>query len=256
MLQSVRQSRGMVCTSEWHPLPRPALDADTPRGDKTDARSKNDAVWEVLQPALQLATRFVPACHRIFEAMLCVESRRRVDPSRIPDNGITENKGNWIYFTTNYDRSPGSASRNPEQLGAPHMAVLDFYGFSLYETVQKFLTDRLRLQLYSSAEAWKKGENLTIKDVVWGTTSSSGAEDPGAAGITIFLGAEMIWPLLMPEFTPKEKASCTMMIVATLLHEVAVSTSISMQGAYGVVPQANVIVSSIHSSAPSNSFST
>lgn len=136
---------------------------------------------------------------------------------------------NWISFTADFDRTKGSTAAYPDDLMARSIANIDHYGFDIAAAAGEFLKERLQLQLFSCNSLWRKGKPMD--HVVWGLTESWGIDDPMGAAINISLGAEMMWPLLMPEFTQKEKASCTMMIVATLIHELAVSRPIlSLEG--------------------------
>lgn len=52
--------------------------------------------------------------------------------------------------------------------------------------------------------------------------AASYADDDGHVVHRICLNADMIWPLLVPEFTASEKASYRVTVAKTLLHEVYV----------------------------------
>lgn len=184
-------------------------------------RRKNDHVWDVIQPALQLATRFLQTDHPYFVALLDAKSRRAIDVSRLLFGNASAAKTNWISFTADFDRTKGSTAADLERFGAEPIATIDKYGFDLTAAAADFLKQRLKLQFFSSNSMWQKGKPMDR--VVWGLTESWGRNDPMGAGINISIGAEMVWPLLIPEFTHKEKASCTMMIAATVIHEMAVS---------------------------------
>jgi hypothetical protein len=211
----------MVRTGEWL---LGWVKTRTALGRPTDGRCKNDHVWDVLQPALQLVTRFLKTDHPYFVALLDAKSRRIIDASRLLFGKESTVNTNWISFTADFDPTKGSTWENPEQLGAACIAEIDDYDFDLAAAAANFLKDRLSFQIFSSNSTWQKGQ--LMDEIIWGLTETFGQRDPMGAGITISIGAEMVWPLLIPEFTPAEKASCTMMIVATMLHEFAVSISI------------------------------
>jgi hypothetical protein len=190
-----------------------------------DPRPKNDQVWEILQPVLQFVGRVLSTGHPFVGALLEPRSRRHVDPARLPATN-SANTRNWISFTLNYNKTSGFTATgfDPYQVGAEHIAVLDNHGFDLAQVALSFLMERLRLQLFSSNAEWRKGETFAGDHVYWGLTEAYGMEDPEGAGVLVSLGAEMLWPLLVSDFTPKEKASCVMMAASSMLHELGVST--------------------------------
>jgi hypothetical protein len=155
--------------------------------------------------------------------LLNAKSRRRINPSRLAYGATSALETNWISFTAQFDQGQSTANHT-EQVGSKNLNAIDYYGYDLSRAVAEFLTQRLRLNLFSCSESWKKGTPLDR--ITWGQTAGFCHEDPSAAGVSIVIGAEMLWPLLAPELTDKEKASCTMMVVATMLHELAVSRTV------------------------------
>lgn len=56
-------------------------------------------------------------------------------------------------------------------------------------------------------------------------------------GIRIYLDAELVWPLLIPEYTDSEKASHWFFLAVVILHELIVrfcSLTVCAHGLYGV----------------------
>jgi hypothetical protein len=173
-----------------------------------------------LQPAFQVVTRILNTNHPFWIALLNLKSRRNVSSARLAwgAHGLTTR--NWSTFTLDYDPTQFAAT-HPQQVGPESIKTLDRCGYDLPRAAAEVLAQRLRLSFFSCVAKWKKGK--TLSGITWGLTDNSSWDDPSAAGIDIFIGAEMVWPLLIPELTPKEKASCTMMIAVTMLHELAVS---------------------------------
>lgn len=165
-----------------------------------------------IQPALQVVTRVLNTNHPYWTALLDAKSRRRIDPSLLPHCKADKAKTSWISFTTDFDSSPKPMIDT---------AQLDRLGYDLPEAVGEFLHERLELDIFSSTKTWEKGTALDA--ITWGETGAHSEQSSVDATISISIGAEMMWPLLNPEFTYQEKASVNMMIAATMLHELAVS---------------------------------
>lgn len=94
------------------------------------------------------------------------------------------------------------------------------------------LQERLELELSS---AYLSGDDDDIsgkKNPVWGSTHTPDLRIVPRmdAKIRIELASEMLWPLLVPAYTVAEKATTSLMIASTLLHELAVRSPFYLAG--------------------------
>ena len=177
-----------------------------------------------LQPALQLVTRILHTDHPFWVALLDARSRRRIDASLLAHGMTSAIQTNWISFTAHFDPGGPLATHGSAQPASQHSITVASFGYDLPRAVAEFLCERLQIGIFSATHSWDRG--TVLNDIDWGMTSPLNERDPQSAAVLIQIGAEMMWPLLAPEFTLKEKASVSTMIAATMLHELAVSTAV------------------------------
>lgn len=96
--------------------------------------------------------------------------------------------------------------------------VLEDAGFDSNRAVAQFLQDRLELGIASSY-ASPSGEK---SDPFWGMTTIVNEKDPQMLTLQVHITAEALWPLLVPSYTQAEKASVSLMLASTIVHELAV----------------------------------
>lgn len=173
-------------------------------------------------------------------ALVHAESRREINSSQLLFGLTAALSDNWTSFTTHYNPN----SWPPDQLGAQYLNVLQQHGYDLPSAIGRFLKQRLRLCFASVAVDWKKG--APVGTVHWGSCCPVEEDDPSSVGIQINIGAEIVWPLLAPDFTDKEKACCSMMLVSTVLHELAVSSRVLSCGAHHIIPEANASIACLY----------
>lgn len=173
-------------------------------------------------------------------ALVHAESRREIDSSQLLYGLTAALSDNWTSFTTHYNPN----SWPPDQLGAAHLNVLRHHGFDLPSAVSRFLKQRLRLCFTSVAVDWKKG--APVKTIHWGSCSHHEENDPSSVGIQLNIGAEIAFPLLVPDYTDKEKACCSMMLAGTILHELAVSSRMLFRGAQTIIPEADASIACLY----------
>jgi hypothetical protein len=159
--------------------------------------------------------------HPFWLAVLDPKSHMKIDLNRIPlGPGARREGGPWVSITTCYDPALPVPTKSP---ASKHTITIDQYNFDLPRAVAALLQERVTWEFTTIYESWKKG---TYTDhLVWGSASTQHLWDPSAACIRIQVAAEMAWPLLVQDYTPREKASCTLMLVSTMLHELSVSSS-------------------------------
>ena len=165
----------------------------------------NDTVWMALQPALQLVTRVLNLKHPYWLAISNLYNRRRIHPSRDPCPDDDQDK-NLVNFTEGLTDKP-----DPDSAA---LLWLNTNNIDIYERVQSFLRERLRLCIRSCRDCKvyedKGADHGTTTKMMDGT-------------IRIKIAAEYLWPMLVPVYTAAEKASCTFGIANTILHELTVS---------------------------------
>lgn len=86
----------------------------------------------------------------------------------------------------------------------------------------QFLQERINFCIKSSHQfkiVYAKGE---VPDNRTGETSSSRRHDPDNFNLRVAIAAELMWPLLVDEYTIVEKQNCSLVIATTILHELAV----------------------------------
>lgn len=172
-----------------------------------------------LQPALQLVTRVLNTNHPFWTALLDVRTRHPIDAAKMPQ-GV-----GWSKFSKYFD--PAKPQRSTQHLHE----TLDAHGVDLVAAVASLLSDRLTLSLCEGTPEWVnlKGQRVTLvgdSTCFLGVTETpwagNGDVDPGLT-IRTGIAIEMIWPLLVPCYTEKEKTAASLAIAAVMLHEFAVS---------------------------------
>lgn len=163
-----------------------------------------------LQPALQVATRVLNSNHPFLAAVFDYRNRRRIPHNMNPlgRHGASIRNFHSISLPFDEDHAP------------PYALLVYPEEFDIAAAAASWLEAKLTIDLGTSS-TWKKGKREG-GGLVYGTSVEWGA-DPRSCGIDIELAVEIMWPLLVPGFTAKEKAACTLMVATTLLHEIAVS---------------------------------
>ena len=176
----------------------------------TEMKYQSDnLIWMALQPALQLVTRIINTDHPFWMGILDMMNRKRVSSSRdpLPGSATIDLVSVWKHLNT---------------LELPNEArVLEYAGWHRCNAVAQYLEDRVELNINSALRDSYTGSSHTV----WGITYNHMRDVPAKTVIRIDICAEMIWPLLVPMFTSTEKASVSLMIASTLLHEFAVRVS-------------------------------
>jgi hypothetical protein len=175
-----------------------------------------------LQPALQLVSRVLYTNPPFWTALLDVRTRHAIDPAKMPHGA------RWTRFSDYFDPA------TPQPSTCHLHETLRAHNFDLVAAVASLLSDRLALSLHDGASEWanQKGQRVSlVSSCVDGRTkvdgwSGRGWVSPGTK-IYVMIAIQMIWPLLAPCFTEKEKAASSLAIATVMLHELAVSFSSS-----------------------------
>ncbi|KAK3687986.1 hypothetical protein B0T22DRAFT_511112 [Podospora appendiculata] len=175
----------------------------------------DDHIWTAMQPALQMASRILNLNHPFWRSVQSIYARRPVKPSRDPRPNEEKQK----FPLMNLVEMPDLTQPHP----IPAMERLRQLGFDLdTSAVMGFLEDRLVLEVVSSIRPGggdpKKG---SVWNPCWGETWVEGGTRSADAVIFTGLGAEFMWPLLVPDYTSAEKACISMCLAATIVHECA-----------------------------------
>ncbi|KAL1835175.1 hypothetical protein VTK73DRAFT_6112 [Phialemonium thermophilum] len=174
-------------------------------GRRGEYCADDEFLWAALQPALQLVSHVLSINHPFWLAALDVMSRVPVDPSRNRYGAVGDPMvAIW---------------RDLAQPTLPNeRAFFQSIGFDARRAAAHFLQERLVLDIACSfRDPFSKAPSSH-----WGMTGYEHYEDPRRRTVAVHISADMLWPLLVPTFTQAEKASVSLMVASTLLHELSV----------------------------------
>lgn len=193
----------------------------------------NPVVWQALQPALQLLSKLLKANHPIMLAWLDLRKLRPVDDHR----DITENAKFKKYM------------KKPQ---AKKAGIARAYFFSVwpeFSGLQEDLDDLsktwddMRAICRSDFDTSSYAFEILQATVLWEFSSAYqvGLPDISASGSTslfpnesgtgppfrihIEISSNMVWPLLVDEYSATEKAAASFLIANTMLHELCVRST-------------------------------
>ncbi|KAI1109597.1 hypothetical protein F5Y14DRAFT_22427 [Nemania sp. NC0429] len=177
--------------------------------------ASNDAIWEALQPALRLSSMVLSQNPPIFEALMNMTTRQPI-PERFDCR--TENlKNSPTMYKYVLEKSIDMSKTHPtlRLLG-------EIYAYDWRSNVLRVLSDALVLDLdwgFSLANQIldERIDEDTHNSFGFGSTQ----HDRTKGKIRIRLAAELVWPLLVPQYSASEKMTCSFLIATTLLHELA-----------------------------------
>ncbi|KAI1857434.1 hypothetical protein JX265_011169 [Neoarthrinium moseri] len=169
----------------------------------------NDRVWDALQPALQIVSRILRQRPRVWEALKDLRTRQKIDSS--------------------YD-----TREDPRTTHLVKMVAVDDINLDLcWEPVQR-LTELGFNSVQRVEEVLDGAVTYTIGTGFMDLYGGNNKEDAFTYGITggfesqdieIRLAAELVWPLLVPEYSNSEKLAASWSVASTLLHEIMHATS-------------------------------
>ncbi|KAI0005266.1 hypothetical protein F4779DRAFT_50597 [Xylariaceae sp. FL0662B] len=171
----------------------------------------NDTLWNALQPALQLITRVLNSWHPALIAVMDLRTRQPVDSAR---DGRTNPETPFI--TKFVQQQDMDISKTYQQI-----RELNDLGYNWCDEVMRVLHRHFRLDL--SAAHLGIGEStegvpIESDNFSYGWTFRWGAEE--GTTITSYVSVELIWPLLVPQYSQSEKMAASFQIATTLLHEI------------------------------------
>ncbi|KAM5354217.1 hypothetical protein ACJ41O_000867 [Fusarium nematophilum] len=188
--------------------PRLLYNIDGERGEWDPVT--NDRVWDAMQPALQLATRFLLAEDTFTYSLQDVTHRYEVDSVL-----YYFQPGQTLWNKTKFKRE---LDLNDTSLleGARKMSQLP--GFNPSSQTFNVLDQLLELRLGSGFHDF---ENKPM-DHAMGRTHYPYLTSPDAK-ITVSVDAELVWVLMVDKYSKSEKMMASIVLAATLAHEIMVS---------------------------------
>lgn len=173
----------------------------------------NDRLWNAMQPALQLATRFLLTNHPCITGIQDITNRYTV-PDHLYKNR-TDQDPNEVKFRVKSDPQP----LDPDHLPSAQR-LQSFPGFSPIAVSQRVLEKALDLRLESAFySSGQYKEHCIARTVIPGITCPD-------SPINVTIDAELLWMLLSDKYSKSEKMMASLVFAASLAHEMMVSASI------------------------------
>ncbi|KAK1780188.1 hypothetical protein QBC45DRAFT_113785 [Copromyces sp. CBS 386.78] len=182
---------------------------------KTGEYSVDDEeLWNALQPALQLVTRVLQMNHPFWRACLDYLCAIEVPEQRKSE---THKDKKLIYI------DPDEPKDFFRKLGADTRARLAL----------EYIQERIWFSIKSSHQFRVVCKGKGNPDDTTGETVPSHRHNPVNFRLEVVIAAEIMWPLLVPEYNIVEKQNCSLVIATTILHELAHAAHFAM---YAQVP--------------------
>ncbi|KAF4966573.1 hypothetical protein FSARC_5815 [Fusarium sarcochroum] len=164
----------------------------------------NDRVWEAIQPALQLATRFVMAEDSFTQGLQDITNRLWVDHRR-----FAFQPGQTWTVRTKFERDPdpGDPTRlkTAQELGDTGIDAWSHSWDALCQVFEIKLTSGFHFD--GKPKSHIMGRTMTPQ--IFGRNSK----------VTVEVDAELVWPLIVDKYTRSEKMMASLVFAATLAHE-------------------------------------
>ncbi|KAM0561286.1 hypothetical protein ACHAPJ_003165 [Fusarium lateritium] len=164
----------------------------------------NDRVWNAIQPALQLATRFVMADDSFTKGLQDITNRLWVDNKLF----AFQPKQTWT-VRTKFERE--SDTEDPNRLKTAQELAdtgIDAWAYSWKALCQVF---EIKLTSGFHFDGTPKSHIMgrTITPQIFGRRSK----------VIVEVDAEMVWPLIVDKYTKSEKMMASLVFASTLAHE-------------------------------------
>ncbi|KUI56328.1 hypothetical protein VP1G_03679 [Cytospora mali] len=166
------------------------------------AEEGNNVLWDAMQPALRLASKVLESNPPFWQALFDLYNRRPIEDRLVPEKmetGISLTSV-WLDVDENKMYPEARELRNRR---------FDTAGTTAY-VLEKFL--RLGFE-----------DCLHVGDGISGLTNIIRRYDQpqGRHVVSVRIAPQMVWPLLVPEYSAAEKTAASMHIASTLLHELS-----------------------------------
>ncbi|ETS75956.1 hypothetical protein PFICI_12900 [Pestalotiopsis fici W106-1] len=203
-------------------------------GKKEWNARRNNEVWEALQPSLQFASRVLNQNPKFWQAIKDLRTRLPIDPN-LDRRVLPRTRCLWKMVPVD--------DVNSEYIPAP-VASLHQKHFDFVAQVDRILENGLRFRIvdghnyppHNSRNFLDNKHDRTWDPQIREFYGFTEAEERTPGQFEILLSAQMIWPLLVPEYRACEKLCCHFMIAVTILHELMHATHFAtafMCGALG-----------------------
>ncbi|KAJ4323116.1 hypothetical protein N0V84_004516 [Fusarium piperis] len=167
----------------------------------------NDRVWNAMQPALQLATRFLLTNDPCITGLQDATNRYKV-PDHLYKNR-TDQDPDEVKFKVKSDPQP----LDPDHLPAARR-LQRYPGFSAIATSQRVLEKALDLRLESAFySSGKYNQHCIARTIMPGITLPDGP-------INITIDAELVWILISDKYSKSEKMMGSIVFASSLAHEI------------------------------------
>ncbi|KAI1653796.1 hypothetical protein F4813DRAFT_393379 [Daldinia decipiens] len=179
----------------------------------------NDILWAALQPALLLVSKMLLSDHPGIRDVMDLRTRYK-----IPDNLVEDRDNPSTPNLVGY--RPLEKTILDLENSWPEMIQLNEMGYDFVQNVWRVLFYCLRFDIscawFEPTEANDANAVDGVKEaktLIYGVTQASGRGRDTI--ITIWIAAELIWPLLVPQYSQSEKLTASFIIASTLMHEFA-----------------------------------
>ncbi|KAI0188642.1 hypothetical protein EV127DRAFT_497202 [Xylaria flabelliformis] len=189
----------------------------------------NDALWEALQPALRLVSIVLAKHHPHLEAIMNLNTRQPILPKE-GEEDLTKFPPTDTRYVLEKDINMSKTYPAIRQLHEVH-------NYDWKANVLRVLDRALKLDIdsaYTLAKPHDMKEGIDVdahSDFTYASTSTHrtwaapNQEPSPYETIKIKLAADMLWPLLVPQYSKSEKMTISWVIASTLLHEYAHAVS-------------------------------
>ncbi|KAI1473880.1 hypothetical protein F4774DRAFT_430375 [Daldinia eschscholtzii] len=179
----------------------------------------NDALWDAMQPALQLLTRLLDSNHPGLQDLMDLRTRYKI-PLDITSDRENPRTPTLIGYR------PYTEMKLDLENSWQEIIDLSAMGYDFVGNTWRVLAQCLTLEISS---AWFDPMEVDDANAVDGVRETStltyGVTQPSGRGrdarIQIWVAAELIWPLLMPQYSESEKLTASFLVASTLMHEFA-----------------------------------
>ncbi|KAI1059768.1 hypothetical protein LB506_008674 [Fusarium annulatum] len=165
----------------------------------------NDRVWDAMQSALQLASRFIEMDDPFISSLLDITNRLWIDP-RLFQNQPGQDRDKKIRFVPNLDPD------DPSRLNGAK-AVIDS-GINPRAATWQALLQIIKIELTSGFVS----EGRQQRDHSAGNTDSW-VTQPFAFNLRVTIDCELVWPLINDTYSSSEKLKASLILATTIAHE-------------------------------------
>ncbi|KAI8957191.1 hypothetical protein F5Y11DRAFT_103275 [Daldinia sp. FL1419] len=178
----------------------------------------NDTLWSALQAPLQLLTRLLNSNHHGITELMDLRTRYKIPADQTQGHDAIPN----LVGYRNWDGIIMDSNNTWDEILELHKA-----GYSWIDNAWRILGETLRFQINCAYIDPNESDEISAvdgvkehKSIVYGMTQMMG--EGSDASICIWIAAELIWPLLMPQFSQSEKLTAAFLVASTMLHEFGV----------------------------------